>query len=452
MRPEQREALDNLLVRMHAGRMKRRTFLENALAIGLTSSAAQSLLAACGGSQNSSGGNGAAINIVWQGENDLTGIYQQLVNTFNQTNKDGIHVTFINGPTDTGQLHSIFLDMLRSQSNAVDIISMDIIWPAEFAINQWTVPLDEKWPVEERSHYLPGPIQGCTFGGKLWAAPLRTDAGLLYYRTDLVSQPPQTWSELTRIAGQLQTKGAIKYGYVWQGAQYEGLVCDFLEVLYGYGGTVLDPDDPKKVKINSPEAQAALTMMVGWINTISPDKTVMFKEDDSRNLWRQGEAAFMRNWPLVYALSNRPQTSKIVGKFGVHPMLFDGKSTIGHAVIGGWQLGINTFSPPNKVDAAWKFIHYMLGQEAQKALARDAAIAATLKSVYTDHEVLAKNPLFIVLGAVLQTALPRPVTPNYADLSTAIQLRVHQALMKQSKPAAALAVLQSDLQTIVASW
>jgi len=451
MRAEQRQALDNILVQMRAGRMKRRTFLENALALGLTSSVAQSLLAACGGGSNSSGGNGAAINVVWQGEHDLTGIYQQLVNTFNQTNKDGIHVTFINGPTDTGQLHSVFLDMLRSQSNAIDIISMDIIWPAEFALNQWTVPLDAKWPVSERSQYLQGPIQGCTFGGKLWAAPLRTDAGLLYYRTDLISQPPQTWSELRRIAGQLQAKGAIKYGYVWQGAQYEGLVCDFLEVLYGYGGTVLDPGNPRKVMINSPEAQEALTTMVGWINTISPDITVTFKEDDSRSLWQQGEAAFMRNWPIAYSLSNRPQTSKIVGKMGVHRTLFDGKNTIGHAVIGGWQLGINAFSLPHKVDAAWKFIHYMLGQEVQKALARDASIAATLKSVYTDHEVLAKNPLFKVLGEVLQTALPRPVTPNYADLSTAIQLRVHQALTKQSKPAEALAVLQSDLQTIVTS-
>src|SRR6266581_1319433 len=135
MRAEQRQALDNILVQMRAGRMKRRTFLENALALGLTSSVAQSLLAACGGGSNSSGGNGAAINVVWQGEHDLTGIYQQLVNTFNQTNKDGIHVTFINGPTDTGQLHSVFLDMLRSQSNAIDIISMNIIWPAEFALN-----------------------------------------------------------------------------------------------------------------------------------------------------------------------------------------------------------------------------------------------------------------------------------------------------------------------------
>jgi multiple sugar transport system substrate-binding protein len=451
MRPEQRTTFDEILARMRTGRIKRRAFLEDALALGLTCSAAQSLLAACGGSSNSSGGNGAAINVVWQGEHDTTSVYQKLVNTFNQTNKDGIHITFINGPTDTGQLHSIFLDMLRSQSNNIDIISMDIIWPAEFALNQWTVPIDDKWPLAERAAYLQGPIQGCTFGDKLWAAPVRTDAGLLYYRTDLVSVPPQTWSELTHIASQLQSQGAVKYGYIWQGAQYEGLVCDFLEVLYGYGGAVLDPGDPRKVVIDSPEARDALTTLAQWINTISPQTVTSYKEDDSRTTWEQGEAAFMRNWPYFYALANRPQTSKIVGKFKVHPMLYDGRSTSGHSVIGGWQLGINAFSSSHKIDAAWKFIHYMLGQEAQKVLARDASIAATLKSVYTDPEVLAKNPLFKVLGEVLQTALPRPVSPKYPDISTAIQFRVHQALTKQSKPAEAIAALQADLQTIVAS-
>lgn len=449
MKSEQSTALDEILVRMRAGRIKRRTFLENALMLGFTGSVAESVLAACGGSSNSSGGNGAAINVTWQAEYDTAGIYQKLVNIFNQTNKDGIHITFINGPTDTGQLHSVFLDMLRSQSSNIDIISMDIIWPAEFALNQWTVPLDDKWSATERAQYLPGPIQGCTFGGKLWAAPMRTDAGLLYYRTDLVSAPPQTWHDLTRMSKQLQSQKAIKYGYAWQGAQYEGLVCDFLEVLYGYGGKVLDFNDPKKVQINSPAAQEALSTMVGWISTISPETTTAAKEDDSRAIWEQGQAAFMRNWPYAYALANRPQTSKIVKKFAVHPMPYDGNNTEGHSVIGGWQLGINAFSSPHKIDAAWKFIHYMLGQDAQKRLALDASIASTLKSVYTDPQVLAKIPLFKVLGEALQTALPRPVSPKYPDISTAIQLRVHQALTKQSKPAEAIAALQADLQTIV---
>jgi multiple sugar transport system substrate-binding protein len=447
MRPGQYTALDEILAWMQAGRMKRRTFLEHALAIGLSSSTAQSLLAACGGNSNSSGGNGVAINVVWQGEHDIANIYQKLVNNFNQTNTDGIHVTFINGPTDTGQLHSIFLDMLRAQSNDIDIISMDIIWPAEFAINQWTIPLDDKWPVDERAAYLQGPIQGCTFDGKLWAAPMRTDAGLLFYRTDLVSTPPETWNDLTRMARQLQSQKASKYGYVWQGAPYEGLVCDFLEVLYGYGGTVLDPDDPRKVMVDSPEAREALALMVGWINTISPETITSAKEDDSRAILERGEAAFMRNWPIAYALVNKPP-SKVIGKCEIHPMLYGGKNTRGHSVIGGWQLGINAFSSPDKIDAAWKFIHTIVGQEAQKRLARDASIAATLKSVYTDPEVLAKNPFFKVLGEALQTALPRPVSPKYPDISTAIQFHVHQALTKQSKPAEAIADLHTDLQTI----
>ncbi len=237
--------LDELITKLRSGRMKRRTFLERTMTLGLTASTASALLAACGGSADSSGGNGPALNVIWRSEDDPAGVYPKLVDQFNQTNKDGIHITQLHSPIDSAHLHTIFLNMLSARSAEVDIISMDIVWPAEFALNQWIAPINEKWPQSERANYLPGPIEGCTLGDQIWAAPLRTDAGLLYYRQDLVSTPPQTWDELTNMAQQSKATKATKYGYVWQGAQNEGLVCCFAEVLYGFGGTVLDPHNPK---------------------------------------------------------------------------------------------------------------------------------------------------------------------------------------------------------------
>lgn len=115
-----------------------------------------------------------------------------------------------------------------------------------------------------------------------------------------------------------------KFGYLWQGAQYEGLVCNFVEVLYGYGGNVLDPNNPKSVTVNSPEGVQALTQMVGWVGTISPAGVTTYKEEDSRSAWQNGDAAFMRNWPYAYVLGNDPKTSKIAGKFDIHPLLYGG--------------------------------------------------------------------------------------------------------------------------------
>jgi multiple sugar transport system substrate-binding protein len=253
------------------------------------------------------------------------------------------------------------------------------------------------------------------------------------------------------MARHFRSSGQTHYGYLWQGAQYEGLVCNFVEVLYGYGGTVLDPHNPQKVTIASPEGVGALTTMVGWLNDISPSGIIDFKENDAANGWLAGDAAFMRNWPYAYSLANTPAKSRIVGKSAIHPMLHNGTNTVGHSAIGGWQLGINAFSNTDKVDAAWRFIQYMLGSAVQKSLALDASYVSTLKSIYTDTEVLARNPIFRQLGPLLQTALPRPVSPLYPDLSNAIQLRVHQALTRQSKPVDAIRALDADLRSIVSS-
>jgi multiple sugar transport system substrate-binding protein len=337
--------------------------------------------------------------------------------------------------------------MLRARSGSYDIMSMDIIWPPEFGTNGWTAPItDTQWPTSDRANYLPGPLQGCTFNGKLWAAPLRTDTGLLYYRTDLVPTPPKSWTDMATMAKSL-APSKVKYGYLWQGAQYEGVVCDFVEVLYGYGGNVLDPNNPKNVTVNSPEAQQALTEMVGWVGTISPGAVTTFKEEDSRTSWQNGDAVFMRNWPYAYALGQLPASSKIVGKFDVHPMLYGGSSTVGHSNIGGWQLGINAFS---KVpDAAWTFIKYMLSPDAQKYSAINASVLSVAESVYTDSEVLSKVPFFSKMPDIVKNALPRPVSPAYPDITNAIQQRIHTALTKQTTVAAALSGLQSDLQAIV---
>ena len=442
---EQGEVIDEIITKIRAGRVTRRTFLERAVAVGLSSTAAVSLLEACGGTSNSTGGNGQTVNINYI-ERDTNGVYAGLVKTFNDKNS-GVHVTYnSNAPADTGQLLTILTTMLRARGSSIDVMPMDIIWPPEFGANGWTVPLDDKWPASDRANYLPGPLQGCTYNGKLWAAPTRTDAGLMYYRTDLIKTPPTTWDDLSTMAKSVAPSKA-KFGYLWQGAQYEGLVCDFAEVLYGNGGSVLDANDPKKVTVNSAEGKQALTQMASWIGTISPSAVTTYKEEDARSAWQNGDSAFMRNWPYAYSLGNDPKTSKIAGKFDVHPMLYGGTNTVGHSNLGGWQYGINAFS--KNPDAAWKFIQHMLSAPSQKTIAIQLSLFATLKSVYTDADVLAKNPFFGKMQPVLQNALPRPVTPFYPDISNAIQQRVHSALTKQSSVTDALSGLQADLQAIV---
>jgi multiple sugar transport system substrate-binding protein len=390
-------------------------------------------------------GMSGPINIVWQSECVATGVYAALVDNYNKTNRDGVHVTWRDGPVSTDDLLNFYENTLRTRSGDIDVMSIDVIYPALFASKGWTVTLNDKWPASDRADYLSGPIRSCTYNGKIVAAPIRTDLGLIYYRTDIIKTPPNTWNDLVNLSQSHASR--TRYGYVWQGLQYEGLVCDFIEVLHGYGGSVLDPIDSKRVTINSSAGVQALTGMVNWVGTISPSSVIGFDEVLCHLAFLNGDAIFMRNWPYAYSLANDHAQSRIAGKFDIHAMLYGGNNTTGHSCVGGWNLAINAFS--KHVDASWKFIQYMLGPYAQKQLALQATLTPALKSVYNDPEVQQKQPLFTKIFPILQTALPRPVSPVYQELSHMIQIRVHQALLKQVSPQDALNALQSDLQTLV---
>jgi multiple sugar transport system substrate-binding protein len=443
MVPQQREALDEAITKIRAGRVSRRTFIERIVALGFTSTAAVSLLEACGGSTPSTGSG--TTTIVWQTENDTSGTYPGLADSYNKTNKDGVHVVWHNGPSDSNGLLTQYTNALRARNSSFDVLQIDVVWPAEFSSNGWTVDLSSKWPASDRANYLPGPIASCTYQGQIVAAPLRTDLGVLYYRTDIVSTPPATFDALTSTAKSNASKA--KMGYAWQGSQYEGLVCDFVEVLAGYGGTVLDPTNAKSVTVNSPQGVQALAEMVSWVGTISPVSVTTLTEEPCRQAFQNGDAIFMRNWPYAYSLGNDPTKSKVAGKFDITALPYGGSGTVGHSCVGGWNMAINAFT--KSTDASWSFIKYMLGTDAQKQLAIGASWTPSLKSVYDDADVKQKQPLFTKLQPILQNSLPRPVSPVYPDLSNIIQNHVHQALTKQATPASALSALQSELQTLV---
>jgi len=444
---EQREALDEIVVKMRAGRMRRRTFLERAMLLGLTSGATSGLLEAC---------SSARRMIYWEdGGRDVSNVYVDLVKFFNERQEE-IYVNYINATEDTGSRYRRIKEQFQ-QGKGLEIVSIDIIWVAEFAGREWIAPLDQWWPESDRRKYLPGPINGCTLNGRIWAAPLHTDVGLLYYRTDFLANlgktPPETWEQMTDLAWQAQSRG-MRYGYVWQGAAYEGLICNFLEVFWGYGGSLHDSRNAKKIALynekdkNDP-ALMALQQMLTWVDMSLPGTLTTYKEEDGRALWQQDYAAFMRHWPTAYLSAQDLTTSLIVGKFDVHPMLYGGSHTVGHSCIGGWQLAINAHSSQQQRDDAWRFIQYMIGPEAQRQVALNRTLAVTLKSVYDDPDVLGREDSFFTkIKPTLLNALPRPVSTQYATISDLMQKHIHAALTRQASHRDALSALQAKLQEL----
>jgi multiple sugar transport system substrate-binding protein len=438
MEPARREALDDALRAVRVGRLTRRGFLERALGLGLSAGAIGGLLEACS--------RRGTIFLVWESEHDAQGVYRPLVDAFNQSNSSGIHVTYLNGPPNSNDLHRKQQDMLTQRSGSTDILSMDVTWPTEYAANGWLFPLEKRWPAGERANYLAVAQQPGLLNGHVWAAPYRMDLGALYYRTDLVSQPPTTWDALSAQAASLAKQHGLPDGFVWAGAVTEGLVCLFSEVLHGFGGDVFRPNDPYTVTLDTPEASAALGQMLGWIGPASPRTVLTYSDDLARRRWQAGQAVFMRNWLSAFPAATDGSAAPVRGKIGIAPLPAGSLGTTGHSCLGGWLLGVNFFS--TQPNASWEFISYMLAPSRLMGAARAAGVPVSLAAAYDDPTLAAKQATLARMRPLLATAMQRPISPVYTAVSSSLQARLHETLAGQLTPSEALGALQSHLQAL----
>src|SRR3984893_14623799 len=349
--------------------------------------------------------------------------------------KTGNTLEYISRPNDATATLQQYQQYWAAKSGDVDVYMIDVIWPGIAAPH--AVDLKKYFKEDEIKQHFPRIIENNTVGGKLVGWPFFTDAGVLYYRTDLLEkygykEPPKTWEELTEMAKKIQDgerkDGKADFqGFVFEGKASESVTCNAIEWIYSYGGgTIIDPD--KKVTINNPNAIKALETAKSWVGTISPTGVVTYGEEDARNIWQAGNAAFMRNWPYAYWLGSDPK-SPIAGKFDVTVLPKGGADGKNAGCLGGWQLMVSAYS--KAPDAAADLVHYLTTAELQKKHAIDISLLPTLPALYSDPDVLAKNPFFKNLLPVLENAVARPSTVTGADynqISTAFFQNVNKVL------------------------
>lgn len=349
---------------------------------------------------------------------------------------------------------AVYLQLFEARSSDVDVFQIDVIWPGDLA--EHFVDLYEYGAKEVADQHFPAIIENNTVDGRLVGIPWFTDAGLLYYRTDLLTKygydgPPTTWAELTEMAQTIQDgeRGDGNpdfWGYVWQGNSYEGLTCNALEWVASFnGGTIVSPSGV--ITINNQNAIDAVDMAAGWVGTVSPNGVTSFGEEEARNMWQAGNAAFMRNWPYAYSLGNA-EDSVIAGQFDVSP-LPAGEGGTPAATLGGWQLAVSKYSANPEVAADVAL--FMASAPEQKIRAVEGSLNPTIMSLYEDPDVLAAVPFFGSLYDVFINAVARPSTitaPNYAEVSRAFYTAVHSVLTGSESAADALAVAEADIEDI----
>jgi len=369
-----------------------------------------------------------------------------------QFNKDtGINVVFTQRPQDSTESLALFQRFFQGQSSDIDAMSIDVVWPGILAPN--LLDLTDKLGDDAKQH-APGIIANNTVNGKLVTMPYFSDFGMLFYRTDLLqkygfSGPPKSWDELQMQAAKIvdgeKASNPTFAGFVFQGKSYEGLTCNALEwIASAGGGTIVDQSG--KVTVNNPQAAAILNQVKGWIGNIVPQGVTSYAEEDARTTFGGGNAAFMRQWPYAYSVS-QANDSPIKGKFDVAPLPAQaGSQPVG--TIGGWGQAVSKYS---KVpDAAIQYIRYITGPDVQRWRAIAGSFVPTITSIASDPEVIAVQPYLKTTADVSRVGRPSAqFGENYNQASTAFFQGVSQILQGQDATQV-LADVQSKLTRLLA--
>ena len=360
--------------------------------------------------------------------------------------KTGNEVKLVSTPADAQERLALYQSLLASKSNKVDVFQIDVVWPGILA-NQF-LDLNQFIEPAKLDGYFQTLIANNTVDGKLVAVPWFVDAGMLYYRKDLLDKyglkAPETWADLETAAKKVMAGEKGIEGYVWQGRAYEGLVCNALEWIVSNGGGGL-LDNAGQATFNNPQATAAIDRAKTWIGTISPQGVLGYDEEQARGAFQSGKAVFMRNWPYAWALVNAPD-SPIKDKVGVVPLpKGDGDKAVHTGTLGGQSLAVSKYSahPKEAVD----LILYLAGPEEEKRRAIKGAFNPSLKSVYNEPE-LKNDAFFSTFSKILESIATRPATvagKGYNQFSSQFVRAVHATLQGQS-------TAEDNFSSIRTSW
>ena len=356
-----------------------------------------------------------------------------LVQQFNREHRD-LAIAVTRGPLETEALSDLAISSLLLGDAPFDLLLMDVTWTPKYVAAGWLEPLEPLLGPDALNGMAPGAQLGNAFDGHLWRLPLLADMGLLYWRTDLMAAPPRTTTELEAIARSLQRRGAVGWGYVWQGRQYEGLSCVFLEVLRGFGGQWLEatPGQAPQPELAGSAAIAAADWLSGLVRQgITPAAVATVSESEALQIVGAGEAAFLRNWPYAWRELNKPG-SAVAGRVGVTTMVA-APGQRAAATQGSW--GFSLLKGSREHRRAADVLRWFTSQPVGRELAIRYGYTPVWTSLLEDPDLEQALPLLPVLREGLAHAELRPLTPLYAQLSDSLQRQL-SALITGEQPAA----------------
>ena len=375
----------------------------------LATAAATALLAACG----SSGKGPVTLN--WYVFPEPSGSFQAAATECSNNSHGAYNIKINFLSTSSDQQRVSLVRRLAASDSSIDILAMDVDWTAEFATAKWLKPVPASLAAQIKSTDLPGPVQTATWKNKLWAVPINSNTELLWYRKDLVPNPPTTWAQMIADANHLAAEGKPHY-IEEQGAQYEGLTVWFNSLVNSAGGQILSPDN--QVVIGRPAAIAASIMRQLATSKGADPSLNVSQEGPGQVAFQSGTAAFMINYPFVWSATQagNPKVFKDMG-YALFPGVVPGVTP--RVSIGGYNLGISAFSQhPN---LAFEAVQCLIKPANQSRDAIKGGLAPVAASIYDQPAFGKAYPFHQLIKQQLQNYGIRPQTPAYADVTLAIQ-------------------------------
>lgn len=363
------------------------------------------------GSSSSSG----PVTLNWYVFPEPSGSFQTAATNCSKASggRYNIKINFLS--TSSDQQRVSLVRRLAANDSSIDILAMDVDWTAEFATAKWIVPVPNQLGQQIRTQDLRGPVQTATVNGRLWAVPLNSNTQLLWYRKDLVPNPPKTWNQMIDDAEQLAKQGKPHYIEV-QGAQYEGLTVWFNSLVNSGGGQIITGND--RVVIGR-TAETAARIMRRLAGSVAADPSLnVTMEGQADTAFDQGKAAFELNYPFVWqsAKTTNPTVAKQMG-FAPFPQVTAGVAP--RVSIGGYNLGISSHS--KHADLAFQAVQCLIQPANQSRNAIKGGLAPVLANIYDQPAFAKAYPFHQLIKQQLQTYGLRPQTAAYADVTLAIQ-------------------------------
>ena len=399
-------------------------------------------LSACGGDDGDSG-SGADLTsrgpITYVQGKDNSDVIRPTIDKWNAAHPDE-KVTFSEQSDKADQQHDDLVQHFQAKDAGYDVMSVDVVWTAEFAAQGWLEPLTGDLALDT-SAMLPATVAAATYNNTLFAAPTTSDGGLLYYRKDLVPTPPTTWDEMMADCSIAKSNGMDCYA--GQFSQYEGLTVNAAEAINTAGGEVVK-EDGVTPDVNTPAAAKGLSLLAdNYANGNIPEQAITYQEEQGRTSFEEGKLLFLRNWPYVYNLASTEESSLVKDKFGVAPL--PGIDGPGASSLGGHSTAISKFSDHKAT--AIDFVKFLTSEEQEKFWLTKGSLAPVLTSLYSDADLVSQFPYLPTLLTSIQNAVPRPVTPFYPAVTKAIQDNAYAAIKGDKSVEQALTDMQAAIES-----